>query len=42
MVCDFLYLYWLMGKGMAYGGLSIPATGCPVQDVANIYLIWNI
>ena len=23
---------------MAYGGLSIPATGFPVQAVANIYL----
>ena len=36
------YLYWLMGKGMAYGGLPFPGTGCPVPDVANTYLIWNV
>ena len=37
-----IYLYWLMGKGIAYGGLPFPSTGCPISDVANIYLIWNI
>ena len=35
------YLYWLMEKGMAYGGLPFPGTGCPVPDVTDIYLIWN-
>ena len=41
-VCHLFYLYWLMGKGMAYGGLPFLGTGCPVPDVANIYLIWNV
>ena len=40
-VCHLLYLYWLMGKGVAYGSMPFPGTGCPVPDVANIYLIWN-
>ena len=31
-----------MEKGMAYGGLPFPGTGCPVLDVVNIYLIWNV
>ena len=35
-VCHLFYLYWMMGKGMAYGGLSFPSTGCPVPDVTNI------
>ena len=34
----FFYLYWLMGKGMAYGALPFPATSFPVQGVANIHL----
>ena len=29
----------LMGKGMAYGDLPFPCTGCPLPDVGNIYLI---
>ena len=37
-----IYLCWLMGKGVAYGGLPFPATGCPVPDGGSIYLIWNI
>ena len=41
-VCHLFYLYWLMGKGVAYGGLPFPGTGCPVPDVANTYLIWNV
>ena len=35
-----------MGKGMAYGALPFPGTGCPVPDVANIYFelsnVWVI
>ena len=31
------YLYWLLGKGMAYGGLFFPGIACPVLDVVNIY-----
>ena len=30
------------GKGMAYGGPPFPGTGCPVLDVTNIDLIWNL
>ena len=41
-MCHMFYLYWLMGKGMAYGGLYFLGTGCPVPDVANTYLIWNV
>ena len=37
-----IYLYWLLGKGMAYGGLPFPGTGYPIPDVSNIFLIWNI
>ena len=37
-----LYLHWLMGKGMAYSGLPYLSTGCPVPDVVNIYVIWNV
>ena len=28
--------------GLLYCSLPFPGTGCPVPDVANIYLIWNI
>ena len=28
-----------MVKGMAFGALPYPATGCPVPDVVNIYWI---
>ena len=38
-VCHSFYLYWLMGKGMVYGGLPFPGTGRPVPDVD---LIWNV
>ena len=42
MGCDTcIHLYWLMGKGIAYGGLPFLGTSCPIPDVANIYLIWN-
>ena len=41
-VCHLFNLYWLMGKGMAYGGLPFTGTGCPVPDVVNIYFIRNI
>ena len=30
-----------MGVGRADGGLPFPATGCPVLDVGNIYLVTN-
>ena len=36
-----VYLYWQVGKGMAYGGLPFLDIGCAVPDVANIYLIWH-
>ena len=41
-VCHLFYLYWLMGKGMAYDSLPFSETGFPISDVANIYLIWNV
>ena len=41
-VWHLFYLYWLVGKGMAYGGLPFPGTGCPVPGVANICLMPNI
>ena len=41
-MCHLLYLYWLMGKGIAYGSLSFPGTVCPLPDVANICFIWNV
>ena len=40
-VCHLSYLYWLMGKGIAYGGLPFPGTSCPAPGVANICPIWN-
>ena len=40
-VCHLSYLYWLVGKGVAYGGLPLPGIGCAVPDVANIYLKWK-
>ena len=35
------FLYKLMGKGMAYGGLPFPVTGYQVPAVNNIYL-WKV
>ena len=42
VVCHLFYLFWLVGKGMAYCGLPFPASGCPVPDLTNIYLIGNV
>ena len=36
-----LYNALLMVEGVAYGGLPLPDTGCPVPDVGYIYLVWN-
>ena len=38
-VCHLYYLYWLMAKGIVYGGQPFPDTGCPLSDVTNIYLM---
>ena len=32
----------LMGEEMVHGGLPFLGIGCPVLDVGNIYLVWNI
>ena len=41
-VCHLFYLYRLVEKGMAYGGLPFPGTGGPVPNVANIHFLWNV